>query len=93
MTELTVDRIRSVISTNAPANAVADYIRLLDTVGFAEITAMDNEPMVTLNIHNHSSMSKRLNQLYAFGLATRRLVLEPKRGRPAFAYRLKDGDV
>ena len=93
MTELTVSRVRSVINTNAPANAVADYIRLLDTVGFDEITAMSEKAMDLLNVHNHSALSKRLNQLYAFGLATRTIIMEPKRGRPAFAYRLKDGDV
>ena len=31
MTELTLDRVRSVLNTKASAYAVADYIRLLDT--------------------------------------------------------------
>ena len=93
MTELTVNRVRSVLDTKASAYAVADYIRLLDVVGFEEVTAMDQRAMDALSIINHSTLAKRLSQLYAFGLATRRLVLEPKRGRSAFAYKLKDGDI
>jgi predicted transcriptional regulator len=93
MTELTVDRVRSVLTTNASAYAVADYIRLLDVVGFEEVTATDQRAMEALNIFHYSTLAKRLHQLYAFGLATRRLVIEPKRGRSAFAYKLKDGDT
>ena len=92
MTELTLDRVRSVLNTKASAYAVADYIRLLDTVGFTEVTAMDQLALEALGLSNSSTLAKRLHQLYAFGLAKRRSVMEPKRGRPIYAYTLREGD-
>ena len=92
MSKLTVARVRSVLSTNASSYAVADYMRLLDMVGFREITAMDEEAMIALHVFQPNTLAKRLNQLYTFGLASRTISMEPKRGRPAFTYRLKDGD-
>ena len=92
MTELTVDRIRSVISTKASAYAVADYIRLLDVVGFDEVTATDPRAMFALGIDHPSTLAKRLSQLYAHGLATRKRVIEAKRGRSSYGYTLTNGE-
>lgn len=92
MTELTLDRVRSVLNTKASAHAVADYIRLLDVFGFAEVTATNQEVLDALDLVNTSTLAKRLHHLYLFGLATRRRVIEPKRGRPTYAYTLRDGD-
>ena len=64
MTELTLDRVRSVLNTKASAYAVADYIRLLDTVGFTEVTAMDQLALEALGLSNSSTLAKRLHQLY-----------------------------
>jgi len=88
MTELTLDRVRSAINTEAPALAVADYIKLLDAIGFTEVTAASGGALSTLQIDNQNTLSRRLNNLYLYGLATRRRVVEAKRGRTAYGYTL-----
>ena len=88
MTELTLDRVRSAVSTEAPATAVADYIKLLDAIGFAEITATNDVAAKSLNIDNQNTLSRRLNSLYVYGLATRKRVVKNRRGRTAYGYTL-----
>ena len=88
MTELTLDRVRSAINTEAPALAVADYIKLLDAIGFDEVTAASEDALSALQIDNQNTLSRRLNNLYLYGLATRRRVVESKRGRTAYGYTL-----
>ena len=88
MTELTVDRVKSVIKTELPATAVADYIKLLDTVGFDEFTAASQVAASALHIDNQDTLSRRLNSLYLHGLATRRRLVESRRGRRAYHYTL-----
>jgi predicted transcriptional regulator len=88
MTELTVDRVRSVINTTAPSLAVADYIRLLDLVGFEEITAANSKVAAALQVDSPNTLSRRLNNLYIHGLATRKRVVEHRRGRTAYGYTL-----
>ena len=88
MTELTLDRVRSAINTEAPALAVADYIKLLDAIGFTEVTAATEGALAALQIDNQNTLSRRLNNLYLYGLATRRRVVEAKRGRTAYGYTL-----
>jgi hypothetical protein len=86
MTCLTVKRVRAAISTESPALAISDYIRLLDAVGFREITTSDEDVLKALNVASSNSLSVRLNSLCYYGLATRRKVTEGVRGRGRIPY-------
>jgi len=92
MTELTVDRVRSAVNTAAPAVVVSDYIKLLDKVGFREVMATDEEAMIALGLDHASTLARKLNHLYTYGLATRKRFIEHRRGRSAYCYTLKDGE-